>query len=182
VADGLRQREPRVEERAFLAFLRGQRCCACSAPPRVEAAHLRGACPARGKRETGAGEKPSDRWAVPLCADCHRNGTYALHRVSEAWFFDNAGVDPFAAAVALHAEFLASGVSRIKRGVASGRKSEVSAKGFTSAKATGFPKRPSQVKRATDSAAQLRRPKRKWPSRPLRGRTQWPRRKMRGAR
>jgi hypothetical protein len=162
-----RQREPRIEERTFLAFLRTQRCCACSAPPPVEAAHLRGACPARGKRETGAGEKPSDRWAVPLCADCHRNGTYALHRFSEAWFFDNAGIDPFAVAIKLHAEFLASGVSRLKRDVDS----------------SIAPKRPSQVKRASDSGAKVRRPKRKWPSRPLRGRTQWPRgRKMRDAR
>jgi hypothetical protein len=177
----LRQREPRVEDRAFLAFLRGQRCCACSAPPRVEAAHIRGACPARGKRETGQ-EKPSDRWAVPLCADCHRNGMYALHRTSERWFFDNAGIDPFAAAAAFYDEFLASGVDQIKRGAHSGRKSKVSRRGFAPARSTGFPKRPSQVKRAPDSAAKARRPRRKWPSRPLHGTMKWPKRKIRNGR
>lgn len=105
VSSSLRQRQPREKNRAFLAFLRQQRCCACSAPPPVEAAHIRAPCPERSKRETGTGEKSSDRWAVPLCSDCHRNGMYALHRVSEGWFFDNAGIDPFQVAADLYAEF-----------------------------------------------------------------------------
>jgi hypothetical protein len=47
------------------------------------------------------------------------------------------------------------------------RRIEASRNGETRRKATGFPKRPSQVKRATDSAAKLRRPKPKWAKRPF---------------
>jgi hypothetical protein len=118
---------------------------------------------------------------VPLCRSCHQDAPQAQHKGSEAAFWRRAGVDPFDVAEALYGAFL--GVGRVKRGVDSGRKSEVSAKGFTSAKASRSPKRPSQVKRATDSGAKLRPPKRKWSSRPLRGRTQWPKgRKMRNGR
>jgi hypothetical protein len=186
--DGLRQREPRVEDKAFLAFVRARGCCvpACGAPPRSHAAHVRMACPERGKRETGKGERPSDCWAVPLCHDCHQDGPAAQHKGAEAAFWRRVGVDPFALAVKLYDEFLdgiiASGVSRVKRDVDSGRKSKVSSRPGARHRSSGFPKRPSQVKRAIDSAAKVRRPKRKWPSPPLRGMTRWPKRKMRRSR
>jgi hypothetical protein len=53
----LRQREPRVEDEAFLAFVRTHLCAACGAPPPNHAAHIAMACPERGKRATGFGEK-----------------------------------------------------------------------------------------------------------------------------
>ena len=134
MADDLRQREPRVEDKAFLAFVRTHRCAACGAPPPNHAAHIRMACPALGKRSVGTAEKPDDRWAVGLCRECHQDGPQAQHKGSEAAFWRRVRVDPFAVAQALY-------------------------EAFTTAKATGFPKRPSQIKRATDSGAKVRRPK-----------------------
>ncbi len=47
-------------------------------------------------------------------------------------------------------------------------------------RSTGFQKRPFQVKRATDSGDKVRRrPKRRWPSRPLHGTMKWPKRILR---
>lgn len=63
------------------------------------------ACPERGKRSTGMGERPSDRWAVPLCPDCHLDGPDAQHKGSERAFWDRAGVDPFEVAAQLWDEF-----------------------------------------------------------------------------
>lgn len=101
----LRQREPREENRAFLAFVRQQKCCVCSRVP-SHAAHIRMACPERNKRATGKGEKPSDRWAVPLCPGCHQDDPGAQHRVGdEEKFWRVAGVDPFQVAADLYAEF-----------------------------------------------------------------------------
>lgn len=92
----LRQRQPRIECPAFLSFLRTWPCVNCGAAPPTQAAHIRMACPKRGKRESGKGEKPDDRWAIPLCADCHLDGARALHKIGEKRFFQ--GWDPFAEA------------------------------------------------------------------------------------
>jgi hypothetical protein len=99
----LRQRDPRVECPAFLAFVRLHGCCACSAP-----AHIRTACPEIGKRSVGIGERPSDKWAVPLCADCHLDAPDAQHRVGERKFWARVGIDPFVLAGDLWAEFIAA--------------------------------------------------------------------------
>ena len=101
----LRQRQPREKDAAFLTFVRLRPCCACGWPPKSEAAHLRGAYPERGKRETGMGEKPDDKWSVPLCKGCHREDQYALHRTSERAFFEKEDINPFAVASDLYAEF-----------------------------------------------------------------------------
>jgi hypothetical protein len=111
----LRQRQPRETDDAFLAFVRLQPCIACGAPPKSQAAHIRAACPERGKRETGHSEKSSDRWCVPLCAGCHLDGPEALHRVAERPFFARLGIDPFAVAAELYAKF--SAVPRRRRAV-----------------------------------------------------------------
>jgi hypothetical protein len=163
----LRQREPRQEDRAFLAFVRLRPCCACGAAPPVQAAHVRMACPEQGKRQTGKGERPSDRWAVPLCQACHQDGPGAQHKGAEAAFWRRAGINPFAIAAALYEE-------------------------FTSANSSGRQKMLSQVKRVTDFRPKVKaprrrrpvpnfilptdksRPKRKWPFRPLRGTNRWP--------
>lgn len=104
----LRQRAPRVEDPDFLAFVRTQRCCRCGAPPKSQAMHIRGASAAHGKRETGKGEKPDDRWALPGCSSCHLDAPDALHRVGEGRFFAAAGIDAFAAAIDLYARFQAT--------------------------------------------------------------------------
>jgi hypothetical protein len=101
----LRQRQPRIENKAFLAFVREQPCCACGSRQNVQAAHVRMASPAHGKRETGKGERPSDRFCVPLCAGCHMDDPGAQHKVGERHFWRSNDVDPFAVAAALYAEF-----------------------------------------------------------------------------
>lgn len=101
----LGQRRPREPNKAFLAFVRSKPCCVCGAHPPVQAAHLRGANAMRGKRSTGMGERPSDRWTVPLCPACHLDGSGALHKVGEQRFFANAGLDAFAISDELWREF-----------------------------------------------------------------------------
>lgn len=100
------EKTPRVECKAFLAFVRTKNCCRCWAHPQSQAAHIRTGSPAHGKRQTGFGEKPSDRWAVPLCAACHLDDPDFVHRTgNEAEFWRRAGVDPFVLAEKLWAEF-----------------------------------------------------------------------------
>ena len=101
----LRQREPRVEDKAFLAFVRRQRCCVCGATPPVQAAHIRMGNLTRGKRPTGIGERPSDKFSVPLCVDCHLDGPEALHKLGEERFWQRVGMNPFVFAAALYEEF-----------------------------------------------------------------------------
>jgi len=101
----LRQRELRVEDKPFLAFLRRQRCCVCGAPPPVQAAHVRMPSSLYGKRAVGKGERPSDFWAVPLCGACHLDGPEAQHKIGEARFWRAHDLDPFALAKRLYKEF-----------------------------------------------------------------------------
>jgi hypothetical protein len=92
----LRQRSPRLHDAAHLKFVREQPCCVCGSRRNIEAAHIRLACPARGKLPTGMQEKPDDRWTTPLCAYHHRTGIAAQHNCGEALFwFEIHGRDPF---------------------------------------------------------------------------------------
>lgn len=98
----LRQRQPRIKDAAFLKFVRQQPCVACGHHPPNHAAHIRMGSLAYDKRPTGAGEKPSDRWAVPLCARCHLG---EQHRTGERMFWEAHRIDPFAVAKKLFAQF-----------------------------------------------------------------------------
>lgn len=98
----LRQRQPRIPNKAFLAFVRTKPCCVCGAPPKSHAAHIRMASAEHGKRECGKGEKPSDRFTTPLCATCH---LLDQHRGSERDYWQREGKDPFAIAARLYALF-----------------------------------------------------------------------------
>lgn len=95
----LRQRQPRVEDPAYLDFVRQQPCLIC-AWPWVEAAHIRAASPRHGKRDTGKAEKPSDCWAVPLCSHHHRE--QHAHGDELAWWA-SYGIDPLDRAIELYA-------------------------------------------------------------------------------
>lgn len=145
----LRQRQPRVEDRKFLAFVRTKPCCSCGRGAPSEAAHIRMQALAAGKRQTGKGERPSDRWAVPLCPGCHRTRSYSVHRIGEEPFWKFVAVcDPFSIAAHLWAEYEAQGGVMV-----------------TPDNVSRHQKRRSRVKRATDSRAKVRRSKRKWPRR-----------------
>ncbi len=148
------QREPRQECPAFLAFLRTKPCCSCYAPAPSEAAHIRMGSPEHGKRSTGMQEKPHDRWALPLCAKCHRIGPRSQHGVGdERTYWLAQALDPFQIASDLWKAFAAEG-GNIHPPRKKGRK----------------PKREKTTRkilknsRTSIPAAKLMSPKRKWPS------------------
>jgi hypothetical protein len=92
----LRQREPRQRDNRHLDFIRSQPCCICGGI-NTEAAHIRTASPAHGKRYTGMAEKPSDKWTVPLCNKHHTE----QHSMNEMKFWAMHGIDPFMLAIRL---------------------------------------------------------------------------------
>lgn len=100
-SDRLRQRAPRVHDATHLAFVRTRPCCIRGCNRQAEAAHLRMACPARGKPPTGMQEKPDDKWTTPLCPYHHRTGALAQHAMNEADFWSLVGLDPFSIALDL---------------------------------------------------------------------------------
>lgn len=85
------QRQPRVRNNAYLAFLRRQPCLNCNTPTGSDAAHIRFAPTGSGWRYVGKGEKPDDVRAVPLCRSCHT----LQHSMSERRFWEDIlGYDP----------------------------------------------------------------------------------------
>lgn len=97
---GLRRKRPRIENAQHLKFIRSLPCLVPGCSRRdVEAAHIRMASPAYGKRHTGLAEKPADHWVLPLCLGHHA----MQHKVGEQEFWTWASVDPFPVALALFA-------------------------------------------------------------------------------
>jgi hypothetical protein len=95
----LRQRQPREEDPAYLAYVRTLPCLICRRGP-SDPAHLRTGARQYGKPPTGMGEKPSDWWTLPLCRQHHDD----QHRGNElAWWTRHGFPDPFAVAIALYA-------------------------------------------------------------------------------
>lgn len=97
----MNERHPRERDAAHLSAIRKLPCLGCGTDGKSEAAHLRAACAEHGKRETGIGEKPDDRWTLPLCYVCHRTGPGAQHAQGELAFWEEKGIDPFEVAQAL---------------------------------------------------------------------------------
>lgn len=93
-----RHKRPRQEMRDHLKFIRSLPCLICGTRRNVQAAHIRSASPAYGKRSTGAGEKPDDKFTLPLCAHHHQS----QHCLSEMYFWKSHHIDPFAVALALY--------------------------------------------------------------------------------
>lgn len=98
----VRQRRPRVKDGGHLDNIRQLPCIICGTHP-VEAAHVRIGSRKHGKRPTGLGEKPDDRWTIPLCARHHRLDPEAQHSGYELRFWDDYEIDPFATALSLWA-------------------------------------------------------------------------------
>lgn len=93
---GGRKKRPREHDKAHLDFIRGLPCLVTGKRP-VEAAHIRYPDLRYGKPSTGMGEKPDDRWTVPLHPDEHR----AQHQVDEEAYWRSVGIDPIPVAMAL---------------------------------------------------------------------------------
>jgi hypothetical protein len=100
IAPRKRQPDPTRDDK-HLALIRLCQCVTCLSEP-AEAAHVRYGDAARGKSITGMGTKPADRWTVPLCAECHRNGPGAQHSMGERAFWESHRIDPLALAEELY--------------------------------------------------------------------------------
>src|SRR5882762_7267797 len=97
----MNQRQPRLLDSGYLAWLRTCICCACGVFPPCDAAHIRSASPEHGKPATGMGEKPSDFWSLSLCRSCHTK----QHSMNELEFWKARGKNPFEIAIALYRKY-----------------------------------------------------------------------------
>lgn len=99
------QRQPRILDKPFLAFVRTQGCAVgpvgCFGP--IESAHIRYGRP--GTPNPGLQRKSNDRRAVGLCAGHHRLGPDAQHRTSERAWWSARNIDPDALAAELGRRF-----------------------------------------------------------------------------
>ena len=91
-------KRPRVKDEPHLVFIRRLPCCVCGVPDKTEAAHVRMPSLIHGKAISGKAQKPSDRFTVPLCNDCHRE----QHGGSEEAFWSARGINAVTLSLALH--------------------------------------------------------------------------------
>lgn len=94
-------RSPRIQEPSHLQAIRELPCMKCGLDPCGEAAHVRMNSAAFNKR-AGKGEKPDDKWSLPLCGGCHRLDPDSQHRVGEETFWHALGLNPLLICEALH--------------------------------------------------------------------------------
>jgi hypothetical protein len=94
-----RRKRPRQENDAHLKFIRTLPCLCCGTRKNIQAAHIRSASVVYGKRATGIGEKPDDKFSLPVCAAHHQQ----QHQGNELAFWTARGIDPFKIALALWA-------------------------------------------------------------------------------
>ncbi len=91
-------RDPRRRDPAYMAWISELPCFACMVQGRVtwgvHVAHVRMAVAEAGWRETGMGEKPSDRRTVPLCPNHHVHGKAAQHNMGERRFWAELCICP----------------------------------------------------------------------------------------
>lgn len=102
-------RRPRVKNHKHLDFIRGLPCVICkniTTQFPSEAAHIRFSEIRHGKRAVGAGEKPDDRWVLPLCAEHHRE----QHSTSESLWWKEQGIDPHVVAALLYSHSVSDDV------------------------------------------------------------------------
>ena len=85
---------------AHRAWVRGHACSACGTETAIECAHV------REGTDGGMGIKPSDRWTISLCKDCHAE----QHRIGEGPFERRHGINM----KALAAEFFRKSPHRFK--------------------------------------------------------------------
>ena len=88
----LQKEGKRQRDKKHMGFIAQLPCVICGHEP-VECAHVRFADAKWNKPITGLGQKPNDRWCVPLCHKCHRTGTDAQHRTNEREWWASKGID-----------------------------------------------------------------------------------------
>jgi hypothetical protein len=76
---------------AYLRWVRSNPCCVCGDDVHVEAHHPRLGWIEEGIAAPGLAQKASNRWAVALCSQCHRD----LHAFgSEREYWASLGLSP----------------------------------------------------------------------------------------
>ncbi len=93
-------KRPRAKVENYLSYVRRRPCCICGLRP-VEAAHVRHGDFRLGKRETGKGERPDDRWTIPLCPSHHRE----QHDQNERAFWIRHGLSPLILSALLYSAY-----------------------------------------------------------------------------
>jgi hypothetical protein len=68
---------------AHRAWVRRHACCGCGSMTAIECAHV------RSGTDGGTGIKPSDRWVISLCRDCHTR----QHQIGERSFEREKGIN-----------------------------------------------------------------------------------------
>lgn len=68
---------------AHRAWVRSHSCCVCGSETAIECAHV------RNGTDGGVGIKPSDKWCISLCRDCHS----LQHQIGEVGFEMESGID-----------------------------------------------------------------------------------------
>lgn len=68
---------------AHRSWIRGHACSACGSETAIECAHV------RNGTDGGTGLKPSDKWTISLCRDCHAR----QHRMGEPVFEQSYGIN-----------------------------------------------------------------------------------------
>ncbi|MHC5307554.1 DUF968 domain-containing protein [Bartonella sp. LJL80] len=91
------KKRPRQTDEAHLKWVRTLPCL-ITGKYGVESAHIRFGNPIFAKRETGRGEKPDDKWVVPLSPEMHRK----QHSMNENKFWEEYKIDPCQTAIALY--------------------------------------------------------------------------------
>jgi hypothetical protein len=87
-------KQPRQHSEKHLRYIRGLPCVVCGNPTSTEAAHIRFSSIQFNKRQVGIGEKPDDRWTVPLCGEHHRT----QHQENERAFWAAHRINPLSVA------------------------------------------------------------------------------------
>lgn len=85
----MKQRQPRVFDPKYLAWLRTNPCCICG--KESEACHIRSGSIEYDKPPTGMAEKPDDKWALPMCHPHH----VQQHSMNEMVFWKLHKINPF---------------------------------------------------------------------------------------
>jgi putative HNHc nuclease len=96
IAQRMKLKELTDHDPVYLAMVRTLPCLGCGDEP-SEAAHVRMQSGAHNKHG-GMGKKPHDKFALPLCRDCHRE----QHRIGERAFWTIANLHPLLIAERLY--------------------------------------------------------------------------------
>ena len=105
------QRRPRLVDPRYLKWLRTLPCSVCQKSAPSDAAHIRYGSVAFEKRSIGMGEKPDDKWAIPLCRECHT----VQHSMNERIYWASVLIHPLALATGLYAQYGGTGGRPFKK-------------------------------------------------------------------